>query len=337
MSFTLEKANHSDPNHERQSLYNPGNTTLGDMVKIAKEQHEADQAKYLQWRNWSKEFRFDITKNVADQIFSLKVRSGDRLWDLAGAGALGVIAGPPKSRKTAVTSAIEAAGLSGKEILGFQLDIADGRILTFDTEQKESSFSKVKKNVYAWAGLTDNQERYEPYRLRTLYPAQRLECIKAHVFADDKPRAKLLVIDVVTDLLYGFNDEVKSQLLVEDIMKMAGDDTLTLLTIHLGKGNNQVLGHVGSALARKVDFMLEVKLEEDYYQSTVSCRLSRDVPMFPEFSIRQEMSPNRIYRPDLERGGWVHEATNAFGSVPDVSIKAQPVVVDDDSDDDIPF
>lgn len=304
--------------------------TYQDMANEASLQHQKDlEEKRKYWLSLGKDFKFDINKHVEEEKYILKVKSNDTVWDIAGAGALGVIAGPPKSRKTAILSAIEAAGVSpGKEVLGFTLDLnKNDRILSIDTEQREGSFAKVKRQVYNWAGIHSNPPNYESYNLRTLYPKDRMEFIQSHVFHGEKP--KLLIIDVVTDLIYDFNDHVKSQQLVEDIMKMAGKDTLTLLSIHLGKAG-LVLGHVGSALARKVDFMIEVRLDEDYYQSTVECKLSRDVPMFPDFTIRQENQPRRIFRPDLEigQGAW-SQSINLTSN-----IQPNRIMVEED---DVPF
>ena len=181
------------------------------------------------------DFKFDINKHVEEEEFVLKVNSQGQIWDLAGLGAIGVIAGPPKSRKTAITSAITAAGLGGCEVLGFQLGIAGGHILNFDTEQREGSFAKVNRSIHKWAkiGRGANPENYEAFQLRKLFPEQRLDLIRSLTLATNP---KLLVIDVISDLMYDFNDNVGSQKIVEEIMKLAGTNTLTILTIHLGKG-----------------------------------------------------------------------------------------------------
>lgn len=280
----------------KPSISHDYNITIDQFVEIAQEERD-------KWLEKGKELRFDINDKVEEDVFILKVKSEDEVWDIAGPGAIGVIAGPPKSRKTAIISAIEASGLSGRDVLGFSLDINKGRILSIDTEQRKGSFAKVKRNVYDWAGIKGgyNPPNYDTFWLRNLYPDERLKFTIAHAMSDPKP--KLLIIDIITDLMYDFNDHIKAQKLVEDVMKMAGKETLTLVTIHLGKGG-LVLGHIGSALARKVDFLIEVTLDEDRYNSIISNKLSRDVPLFPDFKIRQERHPNRIYRPDLEIGGW---------------------------------
>lgn len=281
----------------REGQHNKDGITLDEMVNIAHEER-AKQLKLAQ------QFRFDINKHVEDEKYCLHVMSQGTKWEIAGLGAIGVIAGPPKSRKTAITSAITAAGLGNVPVLGFQLDINKGRILSFDTEQREGSFAKVNRNIHRWAKVPVgvNPDNYESYHLRSLFPEQRLAMISALVTEEPKP--SLLIIDVISDLMYDFNDLVSSQKIVEEIMKLAGNNTLTILTIHLGKGG-LVLGHLGSALARKVDFLIEVKLsEDDYHESIVTCKLTRDVSMFPEFRIKQERTPPRIYRPDLELQGY---------------------------------
>lgn len=261
--------------------------------------------------------KFDHNDSVDEENFVLKVKSPTKEdWDLAGLGAIGVISGPPKSRKTALISAIIAAGLSGKEVLGFNLDIGKGNILYFDTEQRKGSFVKVNKNIMYWAGVPEGitPERYHAFCLREFMPHERLTLIKEMV---QEYSPKLLIIDIISDLMYDFNDLDQSNKLVEEIMKMAGKDTMTLLTIHLGKAN-LVLGHLGSALARKVDFLLEVRIDEmDYTESIIKCKLTRDTAMFPDFKIKQDKNPPRIYRPDLETtNSW---STGWGGDAPKVS------------------
>ncbi len=282
------------------------------------------------------DFKFDINKHVEEEDFVLKVNSGGQIWDLAGLGAIGVIAGPPKSRKTAITSAITAAGLGGCEVLGFQLGIAGGHILNFDTEQREGSFAKVNRSIHKWAkiGRGANPENYEAFQLRKLFPEQRLDLIRSLTLATNP---KLLVIDVISDLMYDFNDNVGSQKIVEEIMKLAGTNTLTILTIHLGKGG-LILGHLGSALSRKLDFLLQIEQSsEDWTESVVECKLTRDVPMFPKFNIKQESKPPRIYRPDLEINKGFGEIMEAAGQIIPISGMDLRVGVKGNVDDNIPF
>lgn len=308
--------------------YDETGITISQFVDIAKKSRE-------EWLKISQKLRFDINEHVEEEQYVLSVKSEGEYWNLAGLGAIGIIAGPPKSRKTVISSAIAAAGINGREVLGWKLDVKDGDILYFDTEQRQGSFAKVQRNVYKWGKVPigSNPEHYKAFFLRELYPDERLEMIKAHM--DIQPKPKLLVIDIITDLMYDFNDLVKSQRLVEDIMKLAGRETLTILSMHLGKGG-LILGHLGSAFARKVDFLLEVTLdEEDKTKSWVECKLTRDVPMFPKFAIQQERHPERIFRPDLEMGGYF-SGEESVEAIPISSGGDLRRFVEDD-DDVVPF
>lgn len=271
-----------------------------------------------------KKTKFDINEHVEEEKYCLSVTVGGEKFDIAGLGAIGVIAGPIKSRKTAVMSAIEAAGLGKKRILGFDL-LIDGDILKNDTEQRKGSFAKVNKQIYKWAGVPAgiNPVNYHAYRLRDFYPKERVGIIKEQL--EEHKNVSLLVIDGILDLMVNFNDEVKSQEIVEEIMKFAQPHILTLLVMHYGK-TGLTLGHLGSALERKLDFLIETKIsEDDWRESIVSCKLTRDVPKFPDFTIRQE--GGRIYRPDDEVGMWANTESNLI-----IGSSHQP---DDGSD--VPF
>lgn len=290
--------------------------SIDDMAKSAENQHMVDRLRAEQdkWIKEGSEFSFDPSKTIEDEVFNLKVRSGGKLWDLAGPGAIGVIAGPAKARKTAILSAIEAAALSGKEVLGFGMNINidnkgssinNGRILSIDTEQKESSFYKVKKRVWSIQQSDENFNIYDAFWLRTLYPEQRIKFIEAHFADPSKEKPRLLIIDVITDLMHDINDYVEGQRITEWLMKFAGKSTTVIVTIHLSK-QGMVNGHIGSALSKKVDFMIEIRQdEEDQNMSVVKFPLTRDCPKPADFTIRQDHHPSRIYRPDLELiGGW---------------------------------
>lgn len=320
------------------------------IVKDAIGMHEIERRKkFEEWLKIGDTLSYDVNQDVGEQKFILHLNIEGEMWRLASPGGIGVIAGPPKARKTALISAIEAAGISRKQVLGVDLDLEGGKIMAFDTEQGIHSFSNVKRRVYNWAGLTSNTERYKAYTLRTLYPQQKLEFIQAHVFSGEKP--KMVVIDVVTDILYGANDHDKSQLLVEEILKLAGKDTLTILSIHLTK-EGKIYGHIGSALAKKVDFAIRIERdEEDKSKSVVTCDFVRDGPDFPKFYLQQEGKSlsSRIFRPDLEKGGWENvnnssklimpqhmnpstDNSNGMAFQPNVNI-TQPSNIDDE----IPF
>lgn len=299
-----------------------------------------DQFVELSLKERVKNLKFNHNDEADEQKFVLSVKSSaNEAWDLAGLGAIGVISGPPKSRKTALVSAVVAASLSGKEVLGFKSDVK-GPILYLDTEQRRGSFNKVNKNIMNWAGIPAGitPERYHAYCLRDLMPNERLTLAK-ELCQELSPQ--ILIIDIISDLMYDFNDLEQSNKLVEEIMKMAGKDTLTLLTLHLGKAN-MVLGHLGSALARKVDFLLEVRMDDiDYTESLVKCKLTRDTAMFPDFKIKQDKNPPRIYRPDLETiaswqpstwGGDAPRVSDTVDEIMDIGIHTKV-----DTNEDIPF
>lgn len=298
-----------------------------------------DQFVELSLRERLKNLKFDHNDEADDQKFVLSVISPQKEeWDLAGLGAIGVISGPPKSRKTALVSAIVAASLSGKEVLGFRSQVK-GPILYLDTEQRRGSFNKVNKNIMNWAGIPSGvtPDRYHAYCLREQMPNERLSIAK-ELCQEIHPQ--ILIIDIISDLMFDFNDLEQSNKLVEEIMKMAGKDTLTLLTLHLGKAN-MVLGHLGSALARKVDFLLEVRMDEiDYTESLVKCKLTRDTAMFPDFKIKQDKNPPRIYRPDLETvaswnsgwGGDMPKVSDTVDEIMDIGVNSRG-----DTNDDLPF
>ncbi len=281
--------------------------SIDSIKEIATEQQieDREQRGKDKWISEAHNYQFDPDKEVDDELFNLKVRVNDRIWDIAGPGAIGVIAGPPKARKTAILSAMEAASITNKEVLGFSFDLNASikpltgmrRVMSVDTEQKESSFYKVKKNV---VGVSDKVHIYDAYWLRSLYPKDRIKFIDANFGDPDKEKPKLLIIDVITDVMRDINDYIESQNTVEWLMKFAGKDTTVITTIHLSK-QGMVNGHIGSALAKKLDFLLQIRQDdEDYNLSTCEFLLTRDCPRPPNFTIRQDPQTHRIYRPDLE-------------------------------------
>jgi len=90
----------------------------------------------------------------------------------------------------------------------------EGDILDYDTEQREWSFTKVKKGIYNWAKVKKgtNPDNYHAYRLRDFFPQERVEIIKGDL--EEYKNTRLLIIDGIGDLTTDFNDLTKSNMLI---------------------------------------------------------------------------------------------------------------------------
>ena len=98
---------------------------------------------------------------------------------IATLGNFSASVGKPKSKKTFNVSAIVAAAISGKEILGYKAHLPEDKkkILYIDTEQSKYHCHKVLERILKLANLPLNKESglIDFFVLREYTPEQRRE------------------------------------------------------------------------------------------------------------------------------------------------------------------
>jgi len=191
-------------------------------------------------------------------------------------GNFSFIQAAPKHNKTFLVSLLSAVYLSGScrrfagNLKGHR---GDRQLLHFDTEQGEFHAQTVFRRVLDMTGLSN--ENYKTYALRSVNYKERLNIIK--VALDANPKAGLVVIDGIADLMSDVNNIEEANNLVQEIMSLTHQYKIHILTvIHTNFGSDKPTGHLGSALEKKAE--TQIQLERDVNDNKIikaSCKRSR--------------------------------------------------------------
>lgn len=227
---------------------------------------------------------------------------------IATLGNFSASVGKPKSKKTFNVSAIVAAAISGKEILGYKAHLPEDKkkILYIDTEQSKYHCHKVLERILKLANLPLNKESglIDFFVLREYTPEQRRDIITLALRGDS--RYGLVVIDGVRDLLRDINNPSEALDIINDLMRWSSFYDLHIHTVlHLNKGDDNTRGHIGSELNNKAETVLQItKNIDDSNMSEVKAMFIRDKEFAPfAFRIDNNGLPGYVegYKAELAR------------------------------------
>lgn len=167
--------------------------------------------------------------------------------------AVTIIAGEKGCGKSTVSAMMQAAALSGVPFFGFRPEQFHLRIIAADTEMSPEEVSARYTSVFSAAGLSVPSlcDSLTVLRVRECNSNKRRTLLRDVCSAK---RPDMVFLDVVTDFVHNFNDEVESKEFIDELLEMA--ETLNcaiIASIHtnFGPTGAKAMGHLGSALTRK--------------------------------------------------------------------------------------
>ena len=194
------------------------------------------------------------------------------------------ICGLPKSRKTTFMNYFIASSLSGLEFMSIKVNCEPfDKIIIFDTEQSIYDFSRQIKHLKYLLKTEHLPVNLEAYLFRQYEPEIILNSIYL-IMQEKKP--KIIFIDNITELVLNFNDPVESKRLVQFLKKITAEFNCTIITLlHLGKGNLQSLGNLGSMTDRSSNSVLRVVYDKETQSSTLEANMLRSDSLFNPITI----------------------------------------------------
>ena len=194
------------------------------------------------------------------------------------------ICGLPKSRKTTFMNYFIASALTGLEHMTIKVNCDPfDKIIIFDTEQSIYDFSRQLKHLKHLIKADKIPVNLEAYLFRAYDPEVILNSIYL-IMQEKKP--KIIFIDNITELVLNFNDPVESKKLVQFLKKITAEFNCTIITLlHLGKGNLQSLGNLGSMTDRSSNSVLRVVYDKDTQSSTLEANMLRSDALFSPITI----------------------------------------------------
>lgn len=212
------------------------------------------------------------------------------------------ITGLPKTSKSTIISALISSFISGRAVLDFKLHSYQDKfkIALFDTEQSPFDFTRSVKRIqrfteYDQPGIF---KFFDAFLCREDNSQNILHLIDTYL--KQTPEIAILIIDGLLDLIDSMNDETASKRLITTLKRWGKKHNILIITVlHLGKKDQQSIGHIGSASDRYAQSTL---LVEKTKNGTFTCspKFLRSAKDFNTIEIKyNDNTKNFIQIPNL--------------------------------------
>jgi len=209
----------------------------------------------------------------------IKSRSGDKLLPIpiCSYGNIISLAAPPKTKKSFFISLLASVFLSGSNMYGGQLKghRGNGNCVHIDTEQSRWHSQNCFSRPFSMDYNTD-VSKYNTFALRTIPFKDRMNFLEYYLSKLTEP--SLVCLDGVADMVGDVNDLISCNACVQKLMEISEKYNCAIIcVIHNNFGTSKMTGHLGSALAKKSETIIELEqntVNKDWI--TVHCKQSRN-------------------------------------------------------------
>jgi hypothetical protein len=197
-----------------------------------------------------------------------------------------ILSGLPKTCKSTFVSAIIGGAISKKPIFEIKTNLPKERnkIAYFDTESSDYDFYRQVKRIedFAECEITNNILLYQ---VREDNPSTIRKLIEQLLKNDNE--ISFLIIDGLLDLCLNYNDERETRLLINWLKRITKQYNIFILSVlHLGKKDNQTLGHLGSNTDRWAQSTLQVTKNKETQTYSLEPKFLRSAEDFTPIEIR---------------------------------------------------
>jgi len=210
----------------------------------------------------SRKFRQNYAPPTEDIIFQIQGKNIGTLQSFV------VFSGLPKQGKSLfITSAI-ASAFTTWDIFGMKINFpADRKRLCYiDTESSDFDYYRVLERIKIQMIEDQMPYNFDSFLFREDAPKDIMQMIE--IYLQQNPDCSILVLDGILDLISDFNNVEQSFYLVQWLKKITKKNNLLILCVlHLGKKDQNSIGHIGSYLDRKAQSVL--KIEKNKEQRTI--------------------------------------------------------------------
>lgn len=198
-----------------------------------------------------------------------------------------VISGLPKSCKSTFLSAFTASAFIPDDIWSIKINLPNDRkrLAYFDTEssaydmyrQVERIRHFTKRDYLPWDNL-------DVYNVREDEPTKIIELINSYL---ENNEASVIIIDGLLDICNDFNCPVEAKKITTWLKRITKQyNILIICVVHLGKKDNNTLGHLGSAADRYAQSVFEVVKDKEQQTFTLQSKYMRSDADFEPVSIK---------------------------------------------------
>ena len=193
---------------------------------------------------------------------------------------------PKAGKSTFITSAI-ASAFTSWEIFDMKINFPKERkkICYIDTESSDFDYYRVLERIRQQIILDQLPNNFDSFLFREDSPQDIQKMIE--IYLSENKDCSVLVIDGILDLISDFNSVEQSFYLVQWLKKITKQyDLLILCVLHLGKKDQNSIGHIGSYLDRKSQSVLKIERNKENKTIDLHATFLRSSDEFNTISIK---------------------------------------------------
>lgn len=197
-----------------------------------------------------------------------------------------VFTGLPKAGKSSFLTAAICSAFMTYSLFDIKINLPHNRKIIgyFDTESSTYDFYKTMDRIKMNMGANDLPINFQPFTLRDAQPSEIKSLIEYYL--SQLPQCSIVFIDGLLDCLNNYNDETESRLLITWLKKITTIYKITIVgVVHIGKKDNNTLGHFGSMVDRYSQSVLVVERDTDKNLFTLKPKFMRSDIHFQNISL----------------------------------------------------
>jgi hypothetical protein len=199
-----------------------------------------------------------------------------------------VFSGLPKASKSTFVGAAAASALVPlfSSIWGMKLALPHDRprIGYFDTEMSSFDFYRQIDKIVTLAEKKKLPSTFDAYSMREDMPEKIRVMIEQYLI--NNPDCSCIIVDGLLDLCLDYNDPKETRLVTNWLKRITKQyDILLLGVLHLGKGQGETLGHLGSNTDRWSQSTMIVEKNREHNQFVLKAKYLRSDSDFEPVAI----------------------------------------------------
>lgn len=200
-----------------------------------------------------------------------------------------VFSGLPKQGKSLfITSAI-ASAFTTWDIFGMKINLPRNRkrLCYIDTESSDFDYYRVLERTRQQMVEEHLPHNFDSFLFREDSPKDIMQMIE--IYLNQNPDCSVLVLDGILDLIADFNSVEQSFYLIQWMKAITKKhDLLILCVLHLGKKDQNSIGHIGSYLDRKAQSVLRIEKNKEKKTIDLSAVFLRSTDDIDTISIQYQ-------------------------------------------------
>jgi len=194
--------------------------------------------------------------------------------------------GAVKSGKSTFITSVVASAFTTWDIFTCKLVFPANRkrLCYVDTESSDYDYYRVLERIRQQIITDFLPHNFDSFLFREDSPNDIKEMVEAYL--QENKDCSIIVLDGVLDLIQDYNNVEQSFFLIQWLKKITKKfDLLVLLVLHLGKKDQNSLGHIGSYLDRKSQSVLKIEKNKENNTLNLSPQFLRSSEDFNPVSI----------------------------------------------------